>query len=86
MVPQSPDTDNRTEQVLVSLIRQSTVPRRLGRMISMSQSVIELSRRAIQRAHAKASDDELSVLFIHHFYGESLARNYRRFMEQKAHE
>ncbi|MBN1130008.1 MAG: hypothetical protein JXA71_13535 [Chitinispirillaceae bacterium] len=86
MVPLSRDTDLQTEQLLVSLIRQSSVPRRLARMRSLSQSVMELSRRAIKRANTTASDDELSVLFIHHFYGESLARNFRRFIDRGKHE
>jgi len=82
MVPQSSDTDIRAEQVLISLIRQSTIPKRLARMRSMSQSVIELSRRAIQRANTEVSQTELAELLVRHFYGESLARDFRRFFDR----
>jgi len=84
MVPQSSDTDIRAEQVLISLIRQSTIPKRLARMRSMSQSVIELSRRAIMRTNKNASETELSILFVRHFYGEYIARSFRRFLERSS--
>jgi hypothetical protein len=84
MIPQSPDTNPRTEQVLISLIRQSTIPKRLARMRSMSQSVIDLSRRAIMRTNKNASEAELSILFVRHFYGEAIARSFRRFLERSS--
>jgi hypothetical protein len=82
MIPQSPDTDPRTEQVLISLIRQSTIPRRLGRMRSMSQTVAQLSHRAIERANKNTKDSDLAVLIVRHFYGESLAHKFRQFLDR----
>jgi hypothetical protein len=84
MIPQSADTSPRIEQVLISLIRQSTIPKRLARMRSMSQSVIDLSRRAIMRANKNASEAELSILFVRHFYGESIAQSFRYFLERSS--
>ncbi|MBN2036676.1 MAG: hypothetical protein JW768_08050 [Chitinispirillaceae bacterium] len=82
MIPQSADTDPRAEAVLISLIRQSTVSERLARMRSMSQSVAELSRRAIKRANPGKNRTDLTVLYIQHFYGESLARDFQRSIDR----
>lgn len=83
MICQSPDTDPQAEKVLVELIRKSSVAERISRVCSLSQTVMYLSRRAIQRANPDMSEREVDLLFVELHYGKDLADRLRSYMERK---
>ena len=55
---QSADTPPEIENLQLSLIRKASISKRLSRVRSLSQSVIQLSRRAIRRANPALNQRE----------------------------
>ena len=81
MQTQSPDTSLEAEQVQIELIRNATVAQRIARAWSLSEMVIHLSRRAIQRRHPEWTDKEVNLAFIEYHYGRDLAASVSRYLE-----
>ena len=71
---QSADTDARSERVLLELLRKKSPADKVAQVRALSQLVIGLSRRALERANPGKSQTELDLLFIRLHYGEELAR------------
>jgi hypothetical protein len=70
---QSADTDLTTETKQIELLRNATVAQRLTLTFSLSDTVIELVRRAIERAHPELSPRGILVHFVAIHYGRELA-------------
>ncbi len=73
MVPLSPDTSPRAEEVWINLLRQASDARRFSMMSNLSATVIRWSRQALREARPGATDDELAVEFVRLNYGAALA-------------
>ena len=58
MITQSIDTDPKAEKVLISLIRKTTPAKKLSQVRSLSQTMMQLSRRAIARANQEFDEQE----------------------------
>lgn len=84
MITQSQDTSPETEEVLVSLIRNSSISERISRVRSLSRSTIMLSRRAIMRANPALNDNEVNYLFVAYQYGKKIAGLLREYMRARA--
>jgi hypothetical protein len=82
MMAQSIDTHPGAEEIQISLLRQATVAKRLAVMRSLSQTTIQLSRRAIRRANPTYSQLEVKLAFVAYHYGEELAERLRQYLEQ----
>jgi hypothetical protein len=52
-------------------------------MRSLSQTTIQLSRRAISRANPGLSEQEVNLIFVAYHYGEHLANRLRAYMGQR---
>ncbi len=83
MISQSPDTAPQAEKVQIELIRKSSVSKRISRVRSLSQTIMYLSRRAIQRANPLLSEREVDLAFVEHHYGKDLAERLRLYMERE---
>ena len=83
MINQSPDTAPQAEKVQIELIRKASVSRRISRVRSLSQTVIFLSRRAIQRANPSLSEREVDLAFVELHYGKVLAERLRLYLERE---
>lgn len=77
MRTQSRDTHPDAERVQIELLQKATEAGRFGLARSLSRTVIQLSRRAIQEANPGASEEELAVLFVEYNYGKELAEHLR---------
>lgn len=77
MRTQSRDTHPEVERVQIELLRKAGVARRLSLVRSLSQTVIQLSRRAIRESHPGASEEELALIFVELNYGKELAERLR---------
>ncbi len=84
MRTQSPDTHPEIEKILISLIQNSSVAKRISKVRYMSESTIKLSRRAIMRANPDLDRAELNFKFISYNYGEKLAVLLREYMKSRA--
>jgi hypothetical protein len=83
MICQSPDTTPEAEKVQIDLIRKSSISRRISIVRSLSQTVIYLSRRSIQRSKPYLNKRELDIAFVSNHYGQELAERLRLYMEKK---
>jgi hypothetical protein len=83
MIPQSIDTDLKTERVLISLIRNATPAKKLSQVRSLSQTMIQLSKRAIARANKEIDEQEVNLGFVAHHYGKDLAERLRKYLDQR---
>jgi len=77
------DTHPEAEEIQIMLLRQATVAKRLAVMRSLSQTTIQLSRRAIRRANPTYSPLEVKLAFVAYHYGEELAERLRQYVEQR---
>ena len=71
------DTDPETERVHLEMLRRASPGRRLGLALSLSRSVMSLSRQGLSGRHPGASPEELGLRFVALHYGEELARALR---------
>ena len=86
MKTQSIDTHPRAEEIQIALLRQATVAKRLAVMRSLSQTIIQLSRRAIHRANPTYSQLEVNLAFVAYHYGEELANRLIKYIGQRNNE
>jgi hypothetical protein len=84
MKTQSSDTHPDAERVQIELLRCATVGQRAEIAISLTQTTIELSRRAIRRAHPDASEQEVGLIFVALHYGQDLADRVRAYLDRRA--
>ena len=74
------DTSPNAYRMWIQAIRGTCPSERLARARSLSQSVIELSRRAIARAHPEWDETEVGLFFVELHYGKPLARQVRAYL------
>lgn len=86
MKTQSLDTHLEAEEVLVSLLRKLNASEKFARIASLSQTAIQLSKRAIARAHPELDERQVGVLFVEYQYGKALADRLRQYLEAGRHE
>ena len=77
------DTHPDAENIQISLIRKATIAKRISCTRSFSQSIIQLSRKAIMRANPKLNERELILTFIAYHYGSELANRLREYIDRK---
>ena len=83
MKSQSIDTDQKAEEVLISLLRKASSTEKISLVCSLSQTVVQLSRRAIARRNKNLDEKELNVLFVAHNYGKDLAERLRKYLGKR---
>ncbi len=83
MNTQSIDTTLESEKIQISLLRDKSFAAKFALIRSLSQSTIQLSKRAIARANKELDDDQVNAVFIHLHYGEELARRFKRRIDKK---
>ncbi|MCB0212361.1 MAG: hypothetical protein KDJ52_23670 [Anaerolineae bacterium] len=83
MATQSFDTRPSAEAIQLELVRSATVAKRLSIMRSLSQTTIQLSRRAIQRANPTLSERDIDLIFVTYHYGAELAERLRYYLDQR---
>jgi len=82
MKTQSIDTHPNTEKVLISLLRKESNSKKFFKMLSLSQTTIQLSKRAIARANNSSDEKQINLLFINLHYGKDLAERVRKYLEK----
>ena len=71
------DTDPEAERVQLELLRRATPERRLRLALSLTRSVLALSRNGLARKMPGASDEEIGLRFVELHYGPGLADELR---------
>ena len=85
MKTQSIDTNIKAEKVLISLLQNSTPAQNFSQVRSLSQTTIQLSKRAISRANRNLSELQVNLLFVKYHYGKELANNLEKYLKIKNH-
>lgn len=80
------DTNPKTEAVLISLFRNATLAQKMSQVRSLTQTVIQLSKRAIARANKGIDAQEVDLLFVEFHYGKDLADRLRAYLGKTRHE
>ncbi|HXZ05000.1 MAG TPA: hypothetical protein VEH81_09205 [Ktedonobacteraceae bacterium] len=83
MRTQSEDTSPEMERVQIELIRKATTAKIFGLVRSMSQTMIQASRRNIQKLHPDASPEEITLIFVELYYGKKVADLVRLQIEKR---
>ena len=83
MKTQSIDINQKTEEVLISLIRKAKPSKKFNQIRSLSQTTLNLSRRAIFRNNPKLDDIQKEILLVNYYYGQELADKFRNYIEKK---
>jgi len=86
MKTQSIDTHLKTERILISLLRQERTAKKFSQIRSLSQTTIQLSKRAIARANKNLDENQINLLFINLHYGKDLAERVRKYLKLDYHE
>ncbi len=83
MKTKSTDTHINAESVLISLLREQNTAKKFSIIRSLSQSTIQLSKRAIARANKGINEEQVNLIFIDLHYGKDLAQKYQKYLDQK---
>jgi hypothetical protein len=83
MRTQSEDTDLQAERVQLDLLRRATVAKRATTVLSLSQTVVELARKAIRRQNPELSKQEVLLRFVAVHYGPELAGRLAAGLERR---
>jgi hypothetical protein len=78
------DTDSKAELKQIELLRGATTALRTALTFSMSETVIGLARRAIQRAGPQLDLQEALIRFVEIYYGPELAQRLRTDLQQRS--
>lgn len=71
------DTDAEVSRVHLELLRRASPSRRLSLALSLSRTVMTLSKQGIARTLPGATPDEIDERFVAVLYGEPLAAEIR---------
>lgn len=75
------DTDPELARVQMDLLRRASPARRLHLALSLSRSVIALSRAGIAQRLPRATPEEVGLEFVRLHYGASLADEVRQRLD-----
>ena len=64
MKTQSIDTDPKIEKILISLLRQKSAAIKFPQIRSLSQTTMQLSKRAISRANPGLDEIQINLLIL----------------------
>jgi hypothetical protein len=82
MKNQLSDTNPEIEKIQISLIRELKIFDRISLLNSLSQTVINLSRKAIARANPGLNEKDLNYKFVKYHYGEDIAERLKAHMTE----
>lgn len=77
------DTEIKTERIQIALIRNLNTSERISLLRSLSQTVINLSRRAIRRANPELSENDLNYKYVAYHYGNEIAEQLKKYMDNR---
>ena len=77
------DTHPDAERVQLALLRGATIARRVELARSLSQTCMQLARRAIRRADPDASEEAVDLRFVALRYGQPLADGLRAHLQAR---
>ena len=83
MKTQSIDTHPQIEQIQISLLKKQSIAKKFAQVCSLSQTTIQLSKRAIARANQNLDAKQINLLFITYQYGKDLAVRVDEYLNKR---
>jgi hypothetical protein len=83
MKTQSRDTNIKAEKTLISMLQNQSASEKFSRIRSLTETAINLSKRAIKRANKNLNKTQVNLLFIEYNYGKDLAEKVKKYLEKK---
>jgi len=80
METQSRDTNIKTEKKLISLLQKEKRTEKFSKVCSLSETAINLSKRAIKRANKSLNEKQINMLFIEYNYSKDLADKVKKYL------
>lgn len=77
------DTSKSAEAVQISLLRQSSIARRIELAVTMTSFAIEGALAALRRRYPEANEHELRLLFAEQQYSPLLSQQLRKTQEKR---
>ena len=77
------DTSSKIEEIQVNLIRKSSVSKRISIVQALTETTVQLSKKAILRANPQLNNQEINILFCSFTYGENLANKIKEYIKLK---
>ena len=77
------DTNPKVESVQIALLRKAGVTQRVMCMQSLSQTMANLSRRAIVRSHPEFNPQEVDFFFVRLHYGDKIAQHLKTYLDKR---
>ena len=83
MKTQSIDPHPQIEQIQISLLKKQSIAEKFAQVCSLSQTTIQLSKRAIARENQNLDDKQINLLFITYQYGKDLAVRVDEYLNRR---
>ena len=77
------DTNSKITDIQFELIKKASPQKRFYLTCSLTQTVRELSRRAIKKANPGLNKRELDLLFVKYHYGIDLYYKLKKYLEER---
>ena len=75
------DTSKAAEVFQVQMLKRAGTARRVDLVRNLSETMIQLSRRAIARSHPRFSSEDVDLFFVELSYGAELAGRVRQYIQ-----
>ncbi len=82
MKTQSIDTDPKIEKIQIELLKKQSIAKKFAQICSLSETTIQLSKRAIARSNKSLNEKELKLLFINYQYGKDIASRFNEYLNK----
>ena len=77
------DTNREAADKQIEVLKAQTPSGRFLLTLSLSNTVIGLSKRAIKRANPDIADEEVRCRFVELHYGKQLSDQFRRYLNER---
>lgn len=74
------DTHPSAEQLQIELLRKATPAERYGKSVSLTATVVNLSRRTIAELNPELDEQQLNIKCVELYYGKELAVRLRDYL------
>jgi len=80
------DTHPDAQRVQIESLRKATALERLAKALSLSATVVNLSRQTIVQRYPDLSAQELNLKCVEFYYGKDLAARVRDYLKTERHD
>jgi hypothetical protein len=80
------DTHPAAERVQIELLRKASAAQRLAMSLSLTATVVNLSRRTVAKLNPGLDPQQLNIKCVELYYGKELAARLRDYLKMERHD